>query len=71
MDIQDLLRLNYERLLAAYRENVDLVHALQATLIGDILPSVVDEFDLGPDAIEWAKNWLSDTGTFHFSVHHK
>lgn len=71
MDIQDLLRLNYERLLAAYRENVDLVHVLQTTLIGDILPSIVDEFELSPEATNWAKSWLNDTGTLHFSSHHK
>jgi len=35
---------------------------LQASLIRDILPSVVDEFGLGPDATEWAAEWLNDTG---------
>ncbi|KXN90970.1 hypothetical protein AN958_03037 [Leucoagaricus sp. SymC.cos] len=61
MDIQDLLQSNSARLLTAYRENIDHVLDLQTTLIRDILPSVVDEFDLSPDATEWATEWLNDT----------
>lgn len=62
MDIQELLKANSEQLLATYNEHIDQVLDLQATLIRDILPSVVDEFELGPEATEWAREWLNDTG---------
>jgi retinaldehyde-binding protein 1 len=63
MEIQDLLQSNSIKLLTTYRENMHHVLDLQATLIRDILPSLVDELDLGPDATEWAMEWLKDTGT--------
>ncbi|KAF7783025.1 hypothetical protein Agabi119p4_2401 [Agaricus bisporus var. burnettii] len=63
MDIRNTLQANSERLLLAYYENSDHVLDLQTTLIRDILPSVVDELELGPDATEWAAEWLQDTGS--------
>ncbi|KAF5351795.1 hypothetical protein D9756_007633 [Leucocoprinus leucothites] len=63
MEIQDLLKTNSIRLLATYHENINNVLDLQVTLIRDILPSVVDEFDLNPDATEWATEWLNDTAS--------
>jgi len=62
MEIRDLLWANSTRLLRTHRENMNHVLDLQASLIRDILPSVVDEFGLGPDATEWAAEWLNDTG---------
>ncbi|KAF8629135.1 hypothetical protein AX17_005721 [Amanita inopinata Kibby_2008] len=63
MDIQERLRVNFEALLEQYHTNVEAVLALQATLLRDILPSVKDELELGPNATEWAENWLYDTST--------
>jgi len=63
MEIRDLLWANSTGLLRIHRENINHVLDLQASLIRDILPSVVDEFGLGPDATEWATEWLNDTGT--------
>ncbi|KAG5639451.1 hypothetical protein H0H81_001573 [Sphagnurus paluster] len=63
MSTMDLLRANFERLMQQYNTNVHAILALQATLIRDILPSVSDELELGPDATEWAKEWLEDTYT--------
>ncbi|KAF9452764.1 hypothetical protein P691DRAFT_696412 [Macrolepiota fuliginosa MF-IS2] len=63
MDIQELLKSNSKQLLKEYNENMDHVLDLQTTLIRDILPSVVDEFELGPDATEWAEEWLNDTAS--------
>ncbi|KAJ3564427.1 hypothetical protein NP233_g8305 [Leucocoprinus birnbaumii] len=63
MEIQNLLQTNSTRLLETYHENIDNVLDLQATLIRDILPSVVDEFELSPDATEWATEWLNDTAS--------
>ena len=61
MEIQSLLEANCVRLLGQYHTHLQDVRTLQETLICDILPSVVDEFELEPEAIEWAKEWLSDT----------
>jgi hypothetical protein len=66
MDIRNTLQANSKRLLLSYYENIDHVLDLQTTLIRDILPSVVDELELGPDATEWAVEWLKDTGTVSF-----
>jgi retinaldehyde-binding protein 1 len=60
MTTQDL-QANYERLLEQYTCNLESVLTLQATLIRDILPSVKDELELSPEAVEWAKEWLEDT----------
>lgn len=68
MDIQSTLQINSEKLLSTYYENIDHVLDLQATLIRDILPSVVDELELGPDATEWAAEWLNDTGIIPFLI---
>ena len=62
MEIYEQLRANCDKLLEAYHTNLEDVQKLQETLIRDILPSVTDELSLTPDATEWAKEWLSDTG---------
>jgi retinaldehyde-binding protein 1 len=67
MTIQDLLQKNYEKLLEQYTCNLEGVLTLQATLIRDILPSIQDELELGPEATEWAKEWLEDTCAFLLS----
>lgn len=61
---RELLQANCERLLAQYNSNIQSVLALQTTLIRDILPSVTDELGLSPEATEWAKEWLEDTGAY-------
>ncbi|KAF8629903.1 hypothetical protein AX15_003255 [Amanita polypyramis BW_CC] len=63
MVIQERLKICHESLLDQYHANIEVVLTLQATLLRDILPSVEDELDLGPDATEWAKEWLYDTLT--------
>ncbi|KAF9462463.1 CRAL-TRIO domain-containing protein [Collybia nuda] len=63
MTTRDLLRANHEKILEQYRSNLEGLLTLQTTLIYDILPSVVDELGLGPDASEWAKQWLEDTSS--------
>lgn len=61
MNTRDLLQANHDKLLEQYHLNLEGILALQATLIHDILPSVIDEFELGTEATEWAKQWLEDT----------
>lgn len=63
MATRNLLQANCERLLTQYHSNIQAVLALQTTLIRDILPSVTDELELSPEAMEWAKEWLEDTST--------
>ena len=65
MIIREHLQIYNDSLLEQYYANVEIVLALQATLLRDILPSVEDELDLGPDATEWAKEWLYDTCTYY------
>jgi hypothetical protein len=62
MSTSDLLQANYEKLLAEYTSNLQGVLDLQDTLVNDVLPSVVDELSLGPEATEWCREWLEDTG---------
>ncbi|KAF5380237.1 hypothetical protein D9757_008219 [Collybiopsis confluens] len=61
MDTRLLLQANCDRLLEQYELNVNVVKALQGTLIQDILPSVVDELALDAEQIDWAKQWLQDS----------
>ena len=63
MTTTELLQANCERLLAQYASNIRAVSALQDILITGILPSVVDELSLSPEATDWAREWLEDTGT--------
>ncbi|TFK44283.1 CRAL-TRIO domain-containing protein [Crucibulum laeve] len=63
MDIQNRLQANHDKLLETYHANIEDILNLQDTLIHDILPSVNDELQLGPDAAEWAKQWLCDTSS--------
>ncbi|KAH6914400.1 CRAL-TRIO domain-containing protein [Coprinopsis sp. MPI-PUGE-AT-0042] len=65
MDIHGHLQENCNRLLESYHSNLQDVERLQETLINDILPSVRDELQLTPDATEWAREWLLDTGMLH------
>jgi hypothetical protein len=65
MDIHNRLQDNCNKLLESYHANLQDVERLQETLINDILPSVQDELQLSPDATEWAKQWLLDTGMPH------
>ena len=57
------MQTNRDALLDQYFANLEDVYNLQDTLIQSILPSVTDEFGLGLEAQEWAKEWLSDTRT--------
>jgi len=63
MEASRRLQTNRDALLEQYHANLDDVYTLQDTLIQTILPSVIDELELGPDAQEWAKEWLADTCT--------
>ncbi|KAF8902909.1 CRAL-TRIO domain-containing protein [Gymnopilus junonius] len=72
METRKRLQKNRDALLEQYHTNLDDVYNLQDTLIRDVLPSVTDELELGPEAQEWAKEWLSDTSSiFRISRRHK
>jgi retinaldehyde-binding protein 1 len=61
METIQRLQTNRDALLEQYRSNLDDVCNLQDTLIREILPSITDELQLGPEIQDWAKEWLSDT----------
>ncbi|KDR75091.1 hypothetical protein GALMADRAFT_122666 [Galerina marginata CBS 339.88] len=63
METRKRLQKNRDALLEQYHSNLEDVYSLQDTLIRDILPSVTDELELGPEAQEWAREWLSDTSS--------
>jgi hypothetical protein len=71
MTIQEVLRVNHEALLEQYHTNAEVVSSLQAVLLRDILPSLRDELELGPDTTEWAKEWLCDTCTYQLIMQDK
>jgi hypothetical protein len=64
MDIRSLLQANNDKLLRLYKENLHITLALQATLIEDVLPHIKDELQLDADIVDWANEWLEDTGVF-------
>ncbi|TFK66503.1 CRAL/TRIO domain-containing protein [Pluteus cervinus] len=66
-EIRELLEANCLRLLEQYQQHIDEVRVLQDTLVRDILPSVVDELQLSPEAAEWARESLLDT-SFLFRI---
>ena len=63
MEVYKRLQSNRDSLLEQYVANLDDVYGLQDTLMQIVLPSVADELQLGLEAQEWAKEWLSDTCT--------
>ncbi|KII92678.1 hypothetical protein PLICRDRAFT_37455 [Plicaturopsis crispa FD-325 SS-3] len=63
MDIRSLLQANCELLLEQYEANLETLLGLQATLIDDILPTVEVELELDARVVDWAKEWLEDTGS--------
>ena len=63
METYQRLQSNRDTLLEEYFANLNDVYDLQDTLIQSVLPSVTDELQLGLEAQEWAKEWLSDTCT--------
>ena len=63
METHQRLQSNRDTLLEEYFANLNDVYDLQDTLIQSVLPSVTDELQLGLEAQEWAKEWLSDTCT--------
>ncbi|KAF8160690.1 CRAL-TRIO domain-containing protein [Crassisporium funariophilum] len=63
MQTLERLRTNRDTLLQQYHSNLEDVLSLQDTLIQDILPSVTDELELSPEAVEWSKEWLCDTSS--------
>ena len=67
MSIRERLQENCNRLLESYQANIRDVQKLQETLLNDILPSVTDELQLSPDATEWSREWLMDTGMLNMT----
>ena len=56
-----LLASNSETLLQQYDASIDVVFALQDTLLDEVLPDLQDERDLDPETVQWAREWLQDT----------
>ena len=56
-----LLGSNSETLLQQYDASIDVVFALQDTLLDEVLPDLQDERDLDPETVQWAREWLQDT----------
>lgn len=63
METHERLQKNRDYLLQQYNSNLEDILNLQDTLIQDILPSITDELELCQEAVEWAADWLCDTGT--------
>lgn len=57
------LRKNKDNLIQEYRSNLQDVLDLQDIFIQDVLPSLIDELELCPEAVTWVTDWLCDTCT--------
>ncbi|KAF9527318.1 CRAL-TRIO domain-containing protein [Crepidotus variabilis] len=63
METNTRLKTNRDTLLEQYNVNLDGVYDMQDTLLQSILPSLSDELGLPKEVQEWAREWLSDTGS--------
>ena len=64
-DIRNVLQQQLDALNELYDKNFEAVKQLQATLLDEILPGLVDEQGWDEAQIEDATEWLEDTRTFH------
>lgn len=58
----EVLRNKCQKLVEQYQLNSVAAKELQELFSRDILPSLIDELNLCPSAVQWAKDWLQDTG---------
>ncbi|KAJ3555644.1 hypothetical protein NM688_g2461 [Phlebia brevispora] len=61
--INEVLRTHHEKISALYTQHLEEVHELQRTLTLEILPGLVDEFQLDDDSQEYCLDFLEDAGT--------
>ena len=61
LDTYAALQEQYRLLNELYDRNLDAVRQLQATLLHDILPGLVDEQELDATAVDRTREWLEDT----------
>ena len=61
-DIRETLETQFDELNQLYLQNLHAVRDLQRVLISDILPGLADEHGWDKDQINYAKEWLVDTG---------
>ncbi|GBE80468.1 CRAL-TRIO domain-containing protein [Sparassis latifolia] len=60
MAIQGVLHSNYEHLVKLYADHLDTALYLQKRVVEDILPGLVDEFQLDSGTEERVRQWLED-----------
>lgn len=61
-DIRTVLEAQHQALEELYTEHLHAVQDLQTVLITDILPGLADELDWDGGTVEFAREWLNDTG---------
>ena len=62
--IHEALRAPYEALSNLFAEHLEAAQELQRTLVLEILPGFVDEFQLDESSQEFCLEWLEDIGAF-------
>ena len=60
-DVYEALEEQYNKLNELYDGNLDAVEQLQATLLNDIVPGLIDELELDVTAVDPTREWLQDT----------
>jgi hypothetical protein len=62
VDIRATLQAHLDELNKLYAEHLHAVQDLQTVLISDILPGLADELGWDSDHVQYARDWLGDTG---------
>ncbi len=62
VDIRQTLETQFDDLNELYSQHLHAAQDLQRTLVTDILPGLADELGWNEDEIEYAREWLMDTG---------
>ncbi|KAI0339983.1 hypothetical protein BDW22DRAFT_1361069 [Trametopsis cervina] len=71
-NIRTVLEAQHQALEELYTEHLHAVQDLQTVLITDILPGLADELDWDGGTVEFAREWLNDTGSvFRMLKRHK
>ena len=63
-ELRDVLRIPHETLTGSFSEHLEATEDLQHTLIFEIVPGLVDEFQLDEDSREFCMEWLYDISTY-------
>lgn len=62
VDIRETLKIQFDALNESFLQNLQTVYDLQRVFIADVVPGIADELGWDQGCIQYAHDWLSDTG---------